>query len=111
MLIRWSQQDDPNIWIPTSTNTAGFQRLTDGSRLISATRSRGAVLIWSDTAMYQMQLVGAPLVFGFTQLGAKCGSAGLHATVDVNGTAYWMGRDSFFGFDGKVSKIPCSVEP
>tara|TARA_X000001382_G_scaffold68238_1_gene47377 strand:- start:1431 stop:3305 length:1875 start_codon:yes stop_codon:yes gene_type:complete len=110
MFIRWSSQNNPNIWVPTSTNTAGFQRLTDGSRLVSAARSRGAVLIWSDTALYQMQLIGAPLVFGFTQLGAKCGSAGLHAAIDVNGTAYWMGRDSFFGFDGKVSKIPCSVE-
>ena len=110
MFIRWCAQDDVNTWEPTATNTAGSQRLTDGSRIISAKRSRGAVLIWSDTAMYQMQLIGAPFIFGFSQLGSHCGTVGLHAAIDINGVAYWMGRDSFFKFDGTVLKIPCSVE-
>ena len=110
MFIRWCAQDDVNTWTPTATNTAGSQRLTDGSRIISAKRSRGAVLIWSDTAMYQMQLIGAPFIFGFSQLGSHCGTVGLHSAIDINGVAYWMGRDSFFKFDGTVLKIPCSVE-
>ena len=110
MFIRWCAQDDVNTWTPTATNTAGSQRLTDGSRIISAKRSRGAVLIWSDTALYQMQLIGAPFIFGFSQLGSNCGTIGLHATIEINGTAFWMGRDSFFQFDGTVQKIPCSVE-
>ena len=110
MFIRWCSQDDVNTWTPTATNTAGSQRLTDGSRIISAKRSRGAVLIWSDTALYQMQLIGAPFIFGFSQLGSNCGTIGLHAAIEINGTAFWMGRDSFFQFDGTVQKIPCSVE-
>ena len=110
MFIRWCAQDDVNTWTPTATNTAGSQRLTDGSRIISAKRSRGAVLIWSDTALYQMQLIGAPFIFGFSQLGSNCGTVGLHAAIEINGTAFWMGRDSFFQFDGTVQKIPCSVE-
>ena len=110
MFIRWSSQDDANTWTPTSTNTAGAQRLTDGSRIVSAKRSRGAVLVWSDTALYQMQLIGAPFIFGFSQLGSNCGTVGLHAAIEINGTAFWMGRDSFFQFDGTVQKIPCTVE-
>ena len=110
MFIRWCSQDAVNTWTPTATNTAGSQRLTDGSRIVSAKRSRGAVLIWSDTALYQMQLIGAPFIFGFSQLGSNCGTVGLHATIEINGTAFWMGRDSFFQFDGTVQKIPCSVE-
>ena len=110
MFIRWCSQDDVNTWTPTATNTAGSQRLTDGSRIISAKRSRGAVLVWSDTALYQMQLIGAPFIFGFSQLGSNCGTIGLHAAIEINGTAFWMGRDSFFQFDGTVQKIPCSVE-
>ena len=110
MFIRWCAQDDVNTWTPTATNTAGSQRLTDGSRIVSAKRSRGAVLIWSDTALYQMQLIGAPFIFGFSQLGSNCGAVGLHSTIEINGTAFWMGRDSFFQFDGTVQKIPCSVE-
>ena len=110
MFIRWSDQENVNSWTPTSTNTAGSQRLTAGSRIEAATRSRGAVLIWTDTAMYQMQLIGAPFTFGFQQLGSNCGCTGLHAAMDINGTAFWMGTDSFFKFDGSVQKIPCSVE-
>ena len=110
MFIRWSDQDDYTAWTPTATNTAGSQRLTDGSRLIAAARSRGAVLIWTDTALYQMQLIGAPFTFGFNQLGSACGAAGLHSVVETNGRSFWMGIDSFFKFDGSVQKIPCSVE-
>ena len=110
MFIRWSDQDDYTAWTPTATNTAGSQRLTDGSRLTAAARSRGAVLIWTDTALYQMQLIGAPFTFGFNQLGSACGAAGLHSVVETNGRSFWMGIDSFFKFDGSVQKIPCSVE-
>jgi len=110
MFIRWSDQDDHTSWTPTATNTAGSQRLTDGSRLTAAARSRGAVLIWTDTALYQMQLIGAPFTFGFNQLGSACGAAGLHSVVETNGRSFWMGIDSFFKFDGSVQKIPCSVE-
>ena len=110
MFIRWCDQEDVNTWTPTALNTAGSQRLTDGSKLVAAERSRGAVLIWTDTAMYQMQLIGAPFTFGFSQLGSACGACGLHATVESNGRAYWMGTDSFFMFDGSVQKIPCSIE-
>ena len=110
MFIRWCDQENVNDWAPTATNTAGTQRLTDGSKLVAAERSRGAVLIWTDTALYQMQLIGAPFTFGFSQLGSACGACGLHATVESNGRAFWMGTDSFFMFDGSVQKIPCSIE-
>ena len=110
MFLRWSDQEDPAQWTPTSTNTAGSQRLTDGSKLVTAKRSRGAVLVWSDTALYQMQLIGAPFIFGFQQLGSACGCVGQHAAIESNGRSYWMGNDSFFMFDGSVQKIPCSVE-
>ena len=79
MFIRWSDQEDENDWTPTATNTSGSQRLTDGSKLITAKRSRGAILVWTDTALYQMQLVGAPFTFGFSQLGSACGAIGLHS--------------------------------
>ena len=110
MFIRWCDQENVNEWAPTAINTAGTQRLTDGSKLIAAERSRGAVLIWTDNALYQMQLIGAPFTFGFSQLGSACGACGLHATVESNGRAFWMGTDSFFMFDGSVQKIPCSIE-
>ena len=110
MFIRWSDQESTSDWTPTSTNTAGSQRLTSGNKINAAVRSRGAVLVWTDTALYQMQFIGPPFTFGFKQLGSNCGAVGINAAVDVSGISYWMGNDSFFRFDGGVKKIPCSVQ-
>jgi hypothetical protein len=110
MFIRWSSQETTNTWVPTQTNTAGSHRLTSGNKIQTAVRSRGAVLIWTDTSMYQMQFIGAPFTFGFKQLGSNCGAIGLHSAIDISGRAFWMGNDSFFTFDGAVKKIPCSVQ-
>ena len=110
MFLRFSDQEDPATWTPTATNTAGSQRLTDGNQINAAVRSRGVILIYTDTALYQMQFIGPPFTFGFRQLGTNCGAVGINAAVDVNGIAYWMGNDSFFLFDGAVKKIPCSVQ-
>ena len=59
---------------------------------------------------YQVQFIGAPLTFGFKQIGSNCGAVGINAAVDVSGTSFWMSDDSFFMFDGSVKKIPCSVQ-
>ena len=110
MFIRWSAQETTNTWTPTATNTAGSKRLTDGNMIQTAVRSRGAVLIWTDTSLYQMQFIGPPFTFGFKQLGSNCGCIGLHSAIDISGTSFWMGTDSFFMFDGAVKKIPCTVQ-
>jgi hypothetical protein len=110
MFVRFSNQEDINTFVPTATNTAGGQRLTDGNTIITAVRSRGQILIWTDTSLHGQQYLGPPYTFGFQQLGANCGCIGPHAAADVNGVAYWMGRDAFFMFDGTVKKIPCTVQ-
>lgn len=110
MFVRFSNQEDMNTFAASATNTAGGQRLTDGNTIVSALRSRGQVLIWTDTALHGMQYLGPPYTFGFQQLGANCGLIGPHASADVNGVAYWMSKDAFFVFDGTVKKIPCTVQ-
>jgi hypothetical protein len=110
MFVRFSNQEDINTFVPTATNTAGGQRLTDGNEIITALRSRGQILIWTDTSLHGQQYLGPPYTFGFQQLGANCGCIGPHAAADVNGVAYWMSKDAFFVFDGTVKKIPCTVQ-
>ena len=110
MLVRFSAQEDVSDFVATATNTAGGQRLTDGNRIITGVRSRGQILIWTDTSLHGMQFLGPPYTFGFQQLGANCGIIGPHASADVNGVAYWMSSDAFFVFDGTVKKIPCTVQ-
>jgi len=110
MYVRFSDQENISDFVATATNTAGGQRLTDGNEIISALRSRGQILIWTDTALHGQQYVGPPYTFGFQQLGANCGIVGPHASADVNGVAYWMSKDAFFVFDGTVKKLPCTVQ-
>lgn len=110
LLVRFSNQEDASTFTETATNTAGAQRLTDGSSILSAVRSRGQILIFTDTSLHGMQYVGPPFTFGFQQLGANCGCIGPHAAVDVNGIAYWMGKEAFYAFDGTVKKLPCTVQ-
>jgi len=110
MFVRFSNQEDINTFVESATNTAGGQRLTDGSQIISAIRSRGQILIFTDTSIHGMQYIGPPYTFGFQQLGANCGCAGSHAAVDVNGVAFWMGTEAFYAFDGTVKKLPCTVQ-
>lgn len=110
MFVRFSAQEDPYTFTESATNTAGGQRLTDGSFIVSAVRSRGQILIWTDTSIHGQQYVGPPYTFGFQQLGANCGCIGPHAAIDVNGVAYWMSFEAFYVFDGTVKKIPCTVQ-
>lgn len=110
MFVRFSNQEDINSFEPSATNTAGGQRLTDGSRIVSAVRSRGQILIFTDTSLHGMQYVGPPYTFGFSQLGTNCGCAGPHSAADVNGVAMWMGVEAFYIFDGTVKKLACTVQ-
>ena len=110
LLIRFSSQEDINTYQPTAENTAGSLRIADGSRIVAAERSRGQILVWTDTSLHALQFIGPPFTFGLRQLGQNCGIIGSHAGVDINGVSYWMSQDSFFLFDGYVKKLPCTVE-
>jgi len=110
LLIRFSDQEDINNYTPTAENTAGSLRIADGSRIVAAERSRGQILVWTDTSLHSMQFIGPPFTFGLRQLGQNCGIIGQHAAVDLNGVSYWMSQDSFYLFDGTVKKLPCTVE-
>lgn len=110
MFVRFSNQEDIETFTETATNTAGGQRLNDGEEIVAAVRSRGQILIFTNTALHSMQYIGPPYTFGFQQLGANCGITGPHAAIDVNGIAFWMGPDAFYAFDGTVKKIPCTVQ-
>ena len=111
MFIRFSDQEDINTYTPTAVNTAGTQRIADGSKIIGTLRGRNGNYIWTDTAMFTMKFIGAPFTFGFEQVGTNCGLISQHAAIEVDGIIYWMSEDSFFYFDGAaVKKLPCLVE-
>jgi len=110
MYVRWSSQESLTTWTPTSTNTAGTQRLADGTRIVGAIRGRDAIYVWTDTALFVMKFVGPPYTFSFQQVGTNCGLIGQSAAVEVDGTAYWMSENGFFRYTGQLQSLPCLVE-
>ena len=110
MFVRFSDQEDINTYIPTATNTAGTQRLADGSQIRGAIRGRDAIYVWTDTALFTQRFVGQPFTFAFAQVGTNCGLAGQNACVEVDGAAYWMSENGFFRYAGKLESLPCLVE-
>jgi len=110
LFIRHSNQEDFTTWAPTTQNSAGAFRIQDGSKIVSAVRSRGAILIWTDTSLHSLQFVGGDFVFALNQIGGNCGAVSPHGAVDINGTTFWMSQNAFYMFDGAIKKLPCTVQ-
>jgi hypothetical protein len=111
MFIRFSDQEDIEVYEPTSTNTAGTFRLDNGSRIVAAVKGKDYILVLTDEAAYTMQFVGPPFTFSIRQVGSNCGCIGQHAAVFVDGAVYWMGDSgNFFIFDGTVKTLACTVD-
>ena len=110
MFIRFSADESINEYTIEAVNTAGSQRLQDGTKIMGALVAKENILVWTDNALYTMKFVGAPFTFGFEQVGTNCGLIGQNAPIEIDGVAYWMGNNGFFSFDGTVNTLPCSVE-
>jgi hypothetical protein len=111
MFIRFSNQEDINVWNPTATNTAGTFLLDQGNEIITAVQGKDYVLVLTDQAAYQIQFVGPPFTFSIRQVGSNCGCLGQHAAVFAQGAVFWMGfGGGFFMYDGTVKQLPSLVE-
>ena len=109
MFVRWCSQEDPLVWTPDVTNTAGSQRLTYGSALITAEKTRQEILIWSDSALYSMRYLGPPYTFGFTTLSNEITIISPNAAITANGITYWMGNSKFYVYSGRIDTLPCAL--
>ena len=110
MAVLFGSQESLTDFTPTAVNTAGFQRLSSGNRIVTATRTRGDILILTNTSAHSMQFVGPPFTFGFKQIGTNCGAISTHAAQEAENIVYWMSDGAFFLFDGVVKEIPCTVQ-
>lgn len=109
MLVRWSDQEDAVNWTPSATTQAGDYRLSVGSEIVAYVQARQEILIWTDSAVFSMQYVGAPDVWAFQLVGDNISIVGQNAVAYANGVAYWMGQDAFYRYDGTVTPLPCDV--
>ena len=109
MQIRWSDQESFSVWTPAITNQAGGIRLSHGSEIISAIQTRQEILVYTDSALYSMQYVGAPYVWSVQILADNISLIGQNAVTTVNNVTYWMGTDKFYIYSGRVDTLPCSL--
>jgi len=109
MLVRWSDQENIYQWVPAADNQAGELRLSHGSRLVTGRHGRQEFVVWSDSAIYSMQYLGPPYVWGINLLMDGISIASPNAVVGSSNVMFWMGVDKFYMYDGRVQTLPCSV--
>ena len=109
MLIRWSDQESIATWAPAITNQAGSYQLSHGSQIVSAIQTRQEILVITDSAIYSMQYLGPPYVWGFQLMGDNISITGPNAVATANNVTYWMGTDKFYMYSGRVETLPCSL--
>lgn len=109
LLVRWSDQENAFDWTQTATNQGGEQRLTNGSFIMTAKKTRQEILIWTDAALYSMQYLGPPYVWGFQLLMDNISIMSPNASIVINNVAYWMGTDKFYSYSGRVETLPCAL--
>jgi hypothetical protein len=109
MLVRWSDQENPFEWVPAITNQSGEFKLSNGSYIVTSVNTRQEVLVWTDASLYSMQYLGPPYVWGFTSLSDDISIISPNAVTTANNVVYWMGRDKFYSYNGRVDTLPCAV--
>ena len=109
LLIRWSDQEDYTVWAPAATNQAGSYRLSTGSSIVANLQTRQEILVWTDAALYSMQYLGPPFVWGFQILGANLSIAGPNTAATASNVTYWMGLDKFYMYSGRVETLYCPL--
>jgi len=109
LMIRWSDQESPFDWTPTATNTAGSQRISSGSEILAAQKTRQEMLIWTDTALHAMRFTGPPYTFGISMLANNVSIIGTNAVTTVGDKVFWMDRENFYVYTGRIQVIPCTL--
>ena len=109
LLIRFATQDQPNVWTPLVTNSAGFLRVSRGSAIVCAVATRQEILVYTEGTLNSLQFLGTTDVFGLQELSDNISILSPRAVVTVNNTAYWMGHDKFYAYGGRVETLPCTL--
>ena len=109
LLVRWSDQESLFDWTPTATNTAGSQRISTGSEIITSQKTRQEILIWTDASLYTMRFIGPPFTFGFTLVANNTSIISPNAVATIGDRIFWMARENFYTYTGRVEVIPCTV--
>jgi hypothetical protein len=108
--VAWSDQENPDVWIPDVTNLAGSKLLQTQSYVMTAKKVSDGILIFTANDVHKMTYVGAPYAYGIVQIGSGCGPMSLRAVVAIGSVVVWPGvQTGFWGYAGNVQPIQCDV--
>ena len=110
MLIAFSDQENAAVWNPLSTNTAGSFRLSSGSAIVGALRSKQEILVWTDIALYSMSFIGQPFTFGLNLINEGVGLISPNGMINTPKGIFWMDKKGFYAYNGAIQEIPCTVQ-
>ncbi len=109
MLIRWSDQESLTDWTPSATNQAGGIRLSHGSEIVTVVQTRQELVVFTDSAIYSLQYLGPPVVWGVQLLGDNLSIISQNAAIAASGRVFWMGIDKFYVYDGRLQTMRCDL--
>jgi hypothetical protein len=109
LLIRWASQDDPGMWTPQVTNSAGFIRVSRGSEIVRAIPTKQEILVFTEATLSSLQFTGTSDVFALQEIGDNLSIIGPRAVSIVNNMTFWMGKDKFYVYTGRVETLPCTL--
>ena len=109
LLIRWANRNDPTDWTPSVTTSAGFLRVSRGSQIIRALPTRQEILVWTNSNLYSLQFTGTTDVFALQELADNISIMSPRSVASANNTTFWMGKDKFYVYSGRVETLPCTL--
>ena len=110
LLIRFSSQENPLDFFPTTTNTAGDLRLGGGSEFVQAVETKEQILVYTNKTLHSMRFIGPPFTFGIKELSKNITIMSSASAIAVDDSVYWMGVDTFYLYNGQTQQLPCSVK-
>ena len=109
--IAWCDREDNTLWTPAATNEAGDLEIQTSGEIMCAARMRGRTIVVTNVDAHIGTYQGPPYVYGFERVGTACGAISRKSLVAVDQGAFWMGRESFYMYDGSVARqMPCEVQ-
>ena len=110
LLVRFSSQENPVDFFPTTTNTAGDLRLGGGSTFVQAVETKEQILVFTNKTLHAMRFIGPPFTFGIKELSKNITIMSPSSAIAIDDNVYWMGVDTFYIYSGQTQQLQCTVK-
>jgi hypothetical protein len=108
LTVRWSTDGSAVDWTISDITTAGELEINTGSAIICAAKTRGRILVWTESSLHSLQFV-QDYIYGLQLISGNTDIISPNCVAAVDEMVMWMGRENFFIYNGQVQTMPCTV--